>query len=187
MQRKVFAAILSVVVLLNFAGCGTSMYESQEKEVSEYNEGVSDAKKLFKDNKDIALNNEVAIVNMVTCNDITKESYSLLNIEEPLDREEGESDARFMYRNMHTLMENTSLDTYSEFLDWINGISEFTDKNGDHEYLFFKPYVVSRGFYSSVSAKYMTQFIVIGVPNYGKSIKARIYWKDKKIHGIVLN
>lgn len=178
--------LLSSVLLLGLTGCGTSMYESQESQVEEYNEGVADAKQLFKDNEEFAKAREEEVINMITCNEITEEAYKLLNIEEPLDREDGEVDNRYMWRNMHTLMKNSSIDVYLEYVDWINGVSTFTNRDGDHIFMYGLPYVVKKGYYSSVSSNYLTQFLVIRFQNSSEMVKARVYWKDKKIQGIVL-
>lgn len=186
MRKRIVLCLLSSLMMFTFVGCGTNMYESQESQVSEYNNGVDDAKKLFKENEELAKSKETEVMNMVTCNEISKETYKLLNIEKPLDREEGEKDNRYMWRNMHTLMKNTSVDTYNEYVDWINGVSTYTNSMGDHVFLYGQPYIIKRGYYSSVSSNYLTQFMVLRFQDSTESVKVRVYWKDKKIQGIVL-
>ena len=184
MVKRILVCLVVAIAVASSSGC-TSMYQSQVAQISQYNEGVSEAKTLFSENEDFARENAQVVAKMITCNDITTDAYALLNVEETLEKESNETDKGFMYRNMHTLMTYSSVDTYEEYNNWINGVSSYTDSNGDHVYKYAYPCIIKSGYYSSVSSNFLCQFLVISFAS-GDSIRARVYWKDKHIQGIVL-
>ena len=176
---------MASLMVFTVSGCKDSMYESQIEEISQYNEGIKEAKSLFK-NEDIAKENEEAVVNLITCNEATKDEYNLLNIEEPLEKDDDEDEQGYIFRSMHTLMPYTTVDTYKEYVDWSTEASD-PDYLVKPTYKYANPYIVKRGYYSSVSSNFLTQFLVIQFQgSTDESLKARVYWKDNKIQGIVI-
>ena len=184
--KRSVAVVLFILSLLSVSsGCSdNTMYEQQVSKVELYNKGVENTERLFAENERIARANEDKVVDMITCNKIDKEGYQLLNITDKPERK-ADSDEMYMYQCMSTLMTKTIIDTYSEYFDYSNNLSTFTNSEGEFIYKYGNAYVIDSGYYASVSSKYLCQFLVIDNSS-GSLLKARVFWSGGKIQEIVI-
>lgn len=175
-----------VICTLCITGCQKqSMYESQVSKVQEYNNGVANVKKLFNDNEAKARSNETLVAHMISCNEITKEGYQLFNLPDAPEKEDGETDEHYMYRCMNTLFDKSIIKPYEEYNNFQNELTSFSDSLGNFVYKYEDDYIINSGYFSSVDSNFLCQFLVID-NLYSNILKARIYWADGKIQGVVI-
>lgn len=185
----VFKRLLTGVMVLSLCGmvgCSPD-YTEQVETVAQYNAGVSNLDTLFNTDEEVARANEIVVLKMLTCNEISTDGFELLNITDRKERDEDEDEKHYLLRSMNTLMTDSAVDVYGEWCDWVDGISTFTDSNGARVYKYAQAYAIKTGYYSSVSSGYLCQFIVINFVGNTEQLVARVYWSDGKIQRVVVN
>lgn len=188
-MNLVHKMLIGVLLAGSITLCGCqdqSMYEQQVSKVEVYNNAVTETNKLFDDNEEIARKYEKEIVQMVTCNKADKEVFKLMNIENAPERNDNETDEHYMFRCMNELFDDkmTIVKTYDEYHLYVNGLSTYKTPNDNFVYKYGSALKSKSGYYSSVSAKYLCQFIAISTT--GNLLVTRIYWSDGKIQKIIM-
>ena len=187
-MRSIYKMLVGLLLASSLCLCGCqdqAMYKQQIKEVSEYNTAVDNTRILFEENEKIAKDSEDIIVKAITCNEITKEGFSLFNIKDKPARNDGETDEHYMYRCIDTLCGSSFIRPFEEYHKFVNNISSFSDSNGEFIYKYGHVYSIERGCYASIDSNYLCQFLVIANDS-GTSLKCRVFWEHGKVQMIVI-
>lgn len=182
-MKRVLVVILSALLLTS---CSNSVVEQGQSEVSEYNKGVQTLDFMFEHDEKVARKYVDDIMYMVTCNLVTDESYALLDIPEEPSRYDSDTDMKYRFRSLYTIMQDGKTDMYNEYIDWYDGVSDWTNIRETNLYKYSQPYIIKQGYYSSVSSNYLCQFMVLTFVNCKDTFVVRAYWFDGKVHKIVV-
>lgn len=185
--------ICCLIGVLCLTGC--SDYTAQREEVSKYNLEVSATTLDFKQKK-VAEQYAEAIAGAVTYTTADVKLLAVLGKDTEgagVQREQNETEAEWVYRSINHKIEGLDNDrvfnAYTDYLMQKEG-AEGTDgaerADGEHPYIYDAPYIVRRGYYSTVSSRYLCQLLILYFPHTTEHILVRVYWDDNTIQKILI-
>lgn len=203
MNRHGIQNVLLWVLVISCLGvCGCSdVYSEQRAEVSRYNDEVRCTIEDYGVSGEVARANSELVMNAVTYNGGDKALLSVLGVQNKtvesgsseggssesgnggiLDRGRNESEEDWVYRNINSLIDGLeNYEVYDEYLNFKMGVSTFENRSGEHIYKYGMPYIMSDGYYSTVSSNYLCQVLVVYFGNSSEHIVVRAYWDDGKL------